>query len=74
MPTAQARTYGDPESVLQGALDQAKGQLSQAEKAIQEKAEYATAATERYVNGHPWTSLAVAGSIGVVIGLLLTRR
>lgn len=74
MPAAQVRTYGDTESVLQGALDQAKGQLTQVEKTIQEKAEYATAATERYVGGHPWTSLAVAGSIGVVIGLLLTRR
>lgn len=79
MPNSKAATYENANSenvgsVLQVALDEAKGQLSQAEKAVREKSGYAVAETEKYVGGHPWTALAVAGSIGIVIGLLLTRR
>lgn len=65
---------GTDETPVQRALGQAKEQYAQAEEAVKEKAENVAIATERYVGGHPWTSLAVAGSIGMVIGLLLTRR
>lgn len=70
----QGKNSGTTDSALQTALAQAKGQLSEAEKVLQEKAEYAVAATERRVGRHPWTSIAVAGSIGIVVGLLLKRR
>lgn len=71
----QGKNYRtDADSTLQIALEQAKGRLSEAEKALQEKAEYAVSATGRQVGRHPWTALAVAGSIGIAVGLLLTRR
>lgn len=74
MATTPVRTFGKTDSILQDALGQARDQLSQAEKAIREKADYAAIETERYVRRRPWTALAVAGSIGVVVGLLLARR
>jgi ElaB/YqjD/DUF883 family membrane-anchored ribosome-binding protein len=74
MSIATAKHTGEADSVLQTALDQAKGKISQVEKVMQEQAEYAADETGRYVKRHPWTALAVAGSIGVVVGLLLTRR
>lgn len=74
MTTAKAASNEDTNSVLQVALGQAKDKLVQAEHAIHQGTDYAAAETERYVASHPWTTLAVAGSIGVLIGLLLGRR
>ncbi len=74
MTIATAKHTDGADSVLQTALDQAKGKISQAEKVMQERAGYAADETRHYVKHHPWTALAVAGSIGVVLGLLLTRR
>lgn len=74
MTATQTRTSGNSDSILQTALEQAKGQISQAEKAIHDKAEYAAVETERYIRRRPWAALAVAGTVGVLVGLLLTRR
>ncbi len=64
----------DGETSVHGALEQAKQHYAQAEAAVKEKTQNAAMATERYIDMHPWTSLAVAGSIGMVIGILLRRR
>jgi len=61
---------GNSESVVQTALEQAKTGV----QVLEDKAYQATEQSERYIGDHPWTALAVAGSIGVVVGLLLNRR
>ncbi len=80
MTTASTSTQGrdhsgnSAASGFQGKLEQAKGRISEVESAIQSRAEEAVATTENYVGSHPWKSLAVAGSIGIVLGLLIGRR
>lgn len=74
-PVAQGKNSGtDADSALQIALERVKAQLSEAENMLQEKAGHAVAARGRQVSRHPWASLAVAGSIGIAVGLLLKRR
>ncbi len=70
----QRGAAGNSDSAVQAAIDHAKGRVVQAGQALQEKADQAATVTERYVGAHPWTSLAIAGSIGVVVGLLLNRN
>jgi len=63
---------------LQNRIEQAKDRLSDAQTAVRDRTEQATYAARRYVVANPWkslaASLAVAGSIGVIVGLLIGRR
>lgn len=61
---------GNSDSLVQTALDNAKDGVARAEQVLQEKSGQATAA----IGDHPWKALAIAGSIGIVVGLLLNRR
>lgn len=62
------------DSSWENALDQAKNRIGHAEQVVQEKTGEAVVTTERYVGSHPWKALAVAGSIGFVVGLLFVSR
>ncbi len=55
-------------------LESAKGKLADAQSAASEKAEQAAAVTEKYVTENPWKALAIVGSVGVIIGMLVHRR
>lgn len=55
-------------------LNAAKGRLGDAQSIINHKAEDAAAATEQYVVDHPWKAIAIVGSVGVIIGMLVSRR
>ncbi len=55
-------------------LEVAKGTLADAQSAASEKAKQAAAVTEKYVAEHPWKALAIVGSVGVIIGMLVHRR
>jgi ElaB/YqjD/DUF883 family membrane-anchored ribosome-binding protein len=55
-------------------LESAKGKLADAQSAAREKAEQAAAVTEKYVAENPWKALAIVGSVGVIIGMLVHRR
>ena len=59
---------------FQRSLEDAKVRMSSAQSVISEKAGEATAVTERYVSENPWKALAIVGSIGVILGLLMSRR
>jgi ElaB/YqjD/DUF883 family membrane-anchored ribosome-binding protein len=64
---------GSFQGALRGTFDQAKASLWETESAIRDKAAQATAATEKYVGDNPWKSLVIAGSIGLLLGLLFRR-
>ncbi|HBU28744.1 MAG: hypothetical protein A2X71_05865 [Thiobacillus sp. GWE1_62_9] len=56
------------------SLTAAKEKMSDAEHALVARTKAAAKATDEYVHVHPWQSIGIAASIGVVIGLLIGRR
>lgn len=59
---------------LRRSMDEARVKASNAQSVITERANQATAATREYVTDNPWKSLAVAATVGIVLGLLLNRN
>jgi ElaB/YqjD/DUF883 family membrane-anchored ribosome-binding protein len=55
-------------------LETAKGTLADAQAVARDKAGHAAAATEKYVAENPWKAVAIVGSIGVIVGMLVSRR
>ncbi|MFJ5300148.1 DUF883 family protein [Pseudomonas sp. SLFW] len=41
---------------------------------VRDKTKPAVQATETYIGGHPWQTVAVSAGFGLVVGLLLGRR
>ena len=73
-----AATTGEKAAELRGrALEQLKAlreKLADAQHAALEKGKAAAHATDDYVHDHPWRSILAAASLGVVVGLLISRR
>jgi len=59
---------------IQDSLHQAKVKLAEAEAVLMERAKLAARYTDDYVQENPWRAIGVAAAIGVVLGLLLSRR
>ena len=59
---------------IQASLASAKIKLSEAERALLDKTKEAARATDEYVHEHPWHAVGVAAAIGVVLGMLISRR
>ena len=55
-------------------LETAKGTLADAQAIARDKAGHAAAVTEKYVAENPWKAVAIVGSIGVIVGMLVSRR
>ncbi len=56
------------------SLRDAKEKLISAEKAAVEKTKQAAKATDAYVHEHPWQAVGVAAAVGVLLGMLISRR
>ena len=41
---------------------------------VRERTKPVVDATENYIGGHPWQTVAVSAGFGLVVGLLLGRR
>ena len=59
---------------IQASLATAKVKLNDAERALLDKTKEAARATDEYVHDHPWHAVGVAAAIGVVLGMLISRR
>jgi ElaB/YqjD/DUF883 family membrane-anchored ribosome-binding protein len=59
---------------FQTGLEEMKAQLSEARSVLKDKATAVTEATEDYVDANPWKSLAVAASVGALVGYVIGRR
>jgi ElaB/YqjD/DUF883 family membrane-anchored ribosome-binding protein len=59
---------------LNETVHQAKVTLSRLEQDAIDRGRHAAQATNEYVHEHPWTSVGVAAAIGLVIGMLASRR
>lgn len=56
------------------SLRQAKARLTQVEEEALKRARELADATEEYVRDNPWQSVGIAAGIGLVLGLLISRR
>lgn len=64
----------DAQRKLKAQLNEARHRLAELEALTREKAREAARATDDYVHDHPWQSAAIAGGVGLVVGLLLASR
>jgi ElaB/YqjD/DUF883 family membrane-anchored ribosome-binding protein len=56
------------------SLRQAKQRLSTIEDEALRRAREVADATDEYVRENPWQSVGIAAGVGLLVGLLLTRR
>ncbi|MBL8474374.1 MAG: DUF883 domain-containing protein [Rhodocyclaceae bacterium] len=59
---------------MQDHLATAKAKLADAEAALIESTKKVARATDDYVHENPWRSIGIAAGIGLVVGLLVSRR
>jgi ElaB/YqjD/DUF883 family membrane-anchored ribosome-binding protein len=59
---------------VEAALDRARNRLKNVQGSATEMGEEAVRATETYVRENPWQALGIAAGVGLVLGMLLTRR
>lgn len=59
---------------IQDSIHQAKVKLAEAEAVLLERAKQAARYTDEYVQENPWRAIGVAAGVGLLIGLILSRR
>jgi ElaB/YqjD/DUF883 family membrane-anchored ribosome-binding protein len=55
-------------------MDKAKAELIHLQQVTIEKAKAAGHATDEFVHENPWKSIGIAAGVGLVVGLLISRR
>ena len=55
-------------------MNQAKADLVHLQEAAVAKAKAAGHATDEFVHENPWRSIGIAAGVGLVMGLLISRR
>lgn len=78
MVRATASQTGDKVTAVRGKIQQSvaelKPRLAQAQAMLTENASSAAATGDAYIHKKPWTAIGVAAGIGMLIGLLISRR
>lgn len=69
-----SESAADLRSRLQARMNQAKADLIHLQEAAVEKAKAAGHAADDFVHDNPWKSIGIAAGIGLVVGLLISRR
>ena len=59
---------------IQESLRVAKDKLARAEEVMVDKTKAAARATDDYVHDHPWGAVGIGAAVGLVIGMLISRR
>ena len=59
---------------IQESLRVAKDKLARAEEAVIDRTKAAARVTDDYVHDHPWGAVGIATAVGLVIGMLISRR
>lgn len=59
---------------IQESLQRAKVKLTEAESVVADKTKQMANMTDEYVREHPWKAVGIAAGIGLIIGLLISRR
>ncbi|HVY06093.1 MAG TPA: DUF883 family protein [Burkholderiales bacterium] len=58
----------------QESIGAAKARIAQAGYAAGEQTRIAAKATDDYVHENPWTAVGIAAAVGLVVGVLLSRK
>ena len=56
------------------SLQAAKTRLSNAQVAVMEKTRAVATATEEYVHVNPWQAIGIAAAVGILLGVVISRR
>jgi ElaB/YqjD/DUF883 family membrane-anchored ribosome-binding protein len=64
----------DARKRVQAALETARKRLKDVQGSAAEMGEEAVRATETYVRDNPWQAVGIAAGVGLVLGLLISRR
>lgn len=64
----------DVRSRVQARLNQAKADLLHLQEVAVARAKAVGHATDEFVHDNPWKSIGIAAGIGLVVGLLISRR
>ena len=59
---------------IQESLRRSKVKLAEVEDILIDKGKLAARATDEYVHDHPWRAVGIAAGIGLIIGMLISRR
>ena len=62
------------DNASEAALDSARARLKAMQGSAAEMGEEAVKATETYVRDNPWQAIGIAAGVGLVLGLLISRR
>ncbi|AZL74781.1 DUF883 family protein [Pseudomonas sichuanensis] len=69
-----ASLVGEDADGLRAQLGLKLRQARDATSRLGQKAQPVVDATEQYLGGHPWQTVAISAGFGLVVGLLLGRR
>lgn len=59
---------------FQDSVAKTRRKMSDAKALVATKAEDAAAVTQKYLGENPWKALAIVGSVGIFVGLVMSRR
>lgn len=59
---------------IEQSLERARVKLSEVESLVADRTRKMANETDEYVHEHPWTAVGVAAGIGLIIGLLMSRK
>lgn len=59
---------------VQASMNGAKRRLADAGDATIDSAKVAAKATDEFVHEHPWQAVGIGAAIGVILGMLISRR
>jgi ElaB/YqjD/DUF883 family membrane-anchored ribosome-binding protein len=66
--------YDDARGRLERSLKTARSELEGVEHALLDNARRAKQATDEYVHQHPWQSMGIGAGVGLLLGMLISRR
>jgi len=59
---------------VQDSLQRARAELAEVEEVLLDQGKQAVRAADEYVRANPWQSVGIAAGIGLLIGMLITRK
>ena len=71
---SSASLVGEEADTLRGQIAQKLQQARDSVTRVRDRTLPAVEATETYIGGHPWQTVAISAGFGLVVGLLLGRR
>jgi ElaB/YqjD/DUF883 family membrane-anchored ribosome-binding protein len=72
--TSSASLVGEEAETLRGQIALKLQQARDSVTRVRDRTQPAFEATESYIGGHPWQTVAISAGFGLVVGLLLGRR